>query len=43
MKNNDYHASLRLNMIINIMKNNDYQTSLRLNMINNVMKIMIIK
>ena len=43
MKNIDYEASLRFDMIINIIKNNDYQISLRLDMINNVMKIMIIK
>jgi len=43
LKNLDYQASLRLDVIINIMKNNDDQTSLRLDMIINVMKIMIIK
>ena len=32
MKNNDYQASLRLNMIIKVMKN-DYQASPRLDMI----------
>jgi len=42
-KNNDYQASLGLDMIINVYKNNDYQVSSRLDMIIKVMKIMIIK
>jgi len=43
LKNNDYQATLRLNMIINVIKNNDYHASPGLDMIIKVMKIMIIK